>query len=88
MRLAGKRPSGVLVSYTILLCIFQLASDGGFPAPPHFALSISDSDVYPTLLPSIFNPPVPCLSTLLATVPSSGLRASTHGSWAGLRAVP
>jgi len=33
-------------------------------------------------------PPVPCVSTLFATVPMSGLRARTIGSCAGFSAVP
>ena len=37
---------------------------------------------------SMLSAPVPCCITLLATVSSKGLRASTMGSWAGLRAVP
>ena len=36
----------------------------------------------------MFSAPVPCSSTFAATVPTSGLRATTMGSWAGFSAVP
>ena len=67
------------------------------PAPspfPRTALSVrviggrTSLSVLITLAASTFSPPVPCAITFAATVPVSGLRASTMGSAAGLSAVP
>src|SRR5688572_7804322 len=41
-----------------------------------------------TRVASMLRPPVPCSRTLLASVPSSGLRKSRIGSHEGLRALP
>src|SRR5699024_1233868 len=49
---------------------------------------MSSSSETDTLHASMFNPPTPCANTLLATVPSKGLRARIIGSIAGLSAVP
>ena len=53
-------------------------------SPPGQALPPPD---VPTRHPSMFSAPVPCASTLAATVPVRGLRATTTGSKAGLPAA-
>src|ERR1017187_9365320 len=44
--------------------------------------------VVPTRVPATLIAPVPCVRTFCVTVPVSGFRATTMGSWEGFSAVP
>lgn len=57
---------------------------GASPASP----ARSEGPAERILVASMFSAPVPCARTFAATVPASGLRATTIGSHAGLSAVP